>query len=145
VARAAAISVNRGVVVNDRMETSAPDVYAAGDVAEHGGICYGLIVPAREQAACAGRNMAGETCEYHGTPLEARTTIAGIPLLSAGDFASAEGTVRVSQSSSSYRKIIVQDDRLVGAIVLGDTKAASTVSAVLKGTAPVSSLPEFSG
>jgi len=135
----AGINVNRGIIVNDKMESSKNGVYAAGDVAEHGNICYGLWLPAKEQGEYAGKNMAGNKEEYRGTPLEARMRVCGISLFSAGEFLSV-GEVLSYEDENSYIKAVINGDKLQGAISVGNQKAASLFSNVLHGKEDIKSM-----
>ena len=79
------IKCNKGIPVNDGLETEIKDIYAAGDIAEHRGICYGIWPAAEEQGKIAGINMAGGSAIYTGTLPSNVLKIAGINLISAGD------------------------------------------------------------
>ncbi|MCS7240886.1 MAG: FAD-dependent oxidoreductase [Candidatus Bipolaricaulota bacterium] len=130
-AKDASISVNQGVVVDDFLETSAPGVYAAGDVAEWQGKVYGIIPAAREQALLAAQNMVEPgSARYLGTNPAQRLKVAGIELLVLGETQPAGkpyAEERV-QSAGRYAKLVVDEKRhLVGAIVLGYPELMSQV------------------
>ena len=72
------LKVNKGIIVDDKLQTSIEDIYAAGDVAEHNGICYGLWIPSMEQGKAAGANMAGVDTYYKGSSIETRLKVTGI-------------------------------------------------------------------
>ncbi|MDP2167411.1 MAG: FAD-dependent oxidoreductase [Thermodesulfovibrionales bacterium] len=119
------LNVGKGIVVNDRMETGLPDVYAAGDVAEHRGVCYGIWPAAQEQGKAAGINMAGGTAFYEGTVMSNRLKAAGIDLVSAGDIdpeGKSESIVSKDPVNYIYKKLVIKDNIIAGAILLGDTK-----------------------
>lgn len=131
-ARDAGLKVGRGIVVDDRMRTSAPGVFAAGDAAEHGGRIYGIIPAAFEQARVAARNMLGLDMPYGGTVPSNTLKVAGLYVTSAGDF-SAEGPgfeslVRSEPGKGLYKKLVLREGRLVGAIWMGTKKGAAEVS-----------------
>jgi nitrite reductase (NADH) large subunit len=77
-AREAGIPVNRGIVVDDVMQTGAPDVFAIGECAEHRGICYGLVEPAYEQARVLARHLAGEEVSYGGSVVATNLKVSGV-------------------------------------------------------------------
>lgn len=112
-----------GIQVNDHLLTSRPEIYAAGDVAEYGGIPYGIWPAAMEQGEIAGVNMAGGDRVYKGTTMANTLKVVGIDLASAGDI-DAEGVQEsiVHTDATVYRKIVLKDNRITGCIMLGDTR-----------------------
>jgi nitrite reductase (NADH) large subunit len=120
----AGLTVKRGIVVDDGLETSTPGVYAIGECAEHRGICYGLVEPAYEQATVLAARLAGRDGHYGGTVLATNLKVSGVDLFSAGDFMGAPGTEEIvlrDAGLGSYRKLVMAGDRLVGAVLYGDT------------------------
>jgi len=114
---------DKGIRVNERMETSQSGVYAAGDVAEFKGIPYGIWPAAMEQGKIAGANMAGVDMGYQGTTLSNTLKVAGVDLASAGNIdADNELEARVATGEGVYKKIVTDNGRIVGCIMLGDTK-----------------------
>jgi len=132
-AREANIEVEKGIVVNDTMQTSIEDIYCAGDPTEHDGKLYGLWPPAKEQGRIAGLNMAGISTKYKGTVCSSSLKVTGIDLYSAGDFNSEDGEVLLSKDRNSYRKFVLRNNQAIGAIVVGDQEAISVVSDVFEG------------
>jgi nitrite reductase (NADH) large subunit len=126
-ARKAGLQVNRGVVVNDHMETSHPDVYAVGECVEHKGICYGLVAPLLEQGKVLAARITGNSgpAGYEGTVSAAKLKIMGVDVFSAGqinDSTPGNDTVRFEDPALGiYKKLIVRDNRLAGVILVGDT------------------------
>jgi nitrite reductase (NADH) large subunit len=123
-ARAAGIDVNRGILINDRLESSVPGIYAIGECAEHGGQCYGLVEPAYEQARVLAQRLAGRDTRYPGSVIATNLKVSGVKVFSAGDFLGAFGTEAIVLSDpglKSYKKLVIADDRLVGAVLFGDT------------------------
>jgi nitrite reductase (NADH) large subunit len=119
------MNIDKGLVVNDRMETGVPDIYAAGDLIQHNGLCYGIWPAAEKQGEVAGINMAGGSAEYHGTTMSNTLSVAGIDIFSAGDI-DADGLkqpiVLIDRDRHIYRKLIIDDDVITGAILLGDMR-----------------------
>lgn len=123
-ARDAGIAVNRGIVVNDEMQTASPDIYALGECAEHRGTCYGLVEPAYEQARVLARHLAGRPAAYHGSVVSTNLKVSGVSVFSAGDFMGGEGSESLVLSDvrrGTYKKLVIADGRLTGAVLIGDT------------------------
>ncbi|MBH5400192.1 NAD(P)/FAD-dependent oxidoreductase [Bradyrhizobium sp. CNPSo 4010] len=123
-AKEAGIAVNRGVVVNDVMQTSSSDIFALGECAEHRGTCYGLVEPAYEQARVLARHLAGRPATYHGSVVSTNLKVSGVSVFSAGDFMGGEGSeslVLSDRRRGTYKKLVVADGRLTGAVLIGDT------------------------
>jgi nitrite reductase (NADH) large subunit len=122
-AKDAGISVNRGIVVDDVLQTGAPDIFALGECAEHRGICYGLVEPAYEQARVLARHLAGRPVAYEGSVVATNLKVSGVGVFSAGDFIGAEGTEAIvlnDASGGSYKKLVISGGRLTGAVLVGD-------------------------
>jgi nitrite reductase (NADH) large subunit len=125
-ARNAGIAVGRGITVDDAMRTSDPDIYAAGECAEHDGNIYGLVAPGLEQAAVAAARVAGETASYRGSVPTTRLKIVGTDVFSMGDIEQADQRLDLSSSvwqaadGKAYRRLILRRGRLVGAMAVGD-------------------------
>jgi nitrite reductase [NAD(P)H] large subunit len=124
-ARTAGLKVARGIVVDDHLETNALGVHAIGECAEHRGCCYGLVEPAYEQAQLLARRLAGERASYPGSVLATNLKVSGVNVFSAGDFlgtsAEAEEIVLSDPAVGIYKKLVIAHDRLVGAVLFGDT------------------------
>ena len=120
----AGLTVNRGIVVNDRMETSNPDIFAVGECVEHRGICYGLVAPLYEQGKVLAATITGHAgAEYTGTIQAAKLKIMGVDVFSAGDWSEqhAEPVRYEDRALGVYKKLTVRDGRLAGVILVGDT------------------------
>jgi len=126
-AQEAGLAVKRGIVVDDRLQTSAPDIFALGECAEHRGICYGLVEPAYEQAQVLARHLAGRDAAYAGSVVSANLKVSGVSVFSAGDFLGAAGGESLVLSDvrrGAYKKLVIADGRLSGAVLIGDTADA---------------------
>jgi len=133
-ARKAGLEVNRGILVDDHMRTSLPGIFAAGDEAEHHGRLYGLWVPAKSQGTIAGLSAAGKDAVYPGDPPSARLKILGIDLFSIGQFMPEQPSdLLVSEEKDgNYASFIFREGKMIGAILLGDAKLASTVKTAVE-------------
>lgn len=125
-AASAGIDVNRGIVVDDGMQTNVNGVFALGECAEHRGVCYGLVEPAYEQARALARRLAGLSATYEGSVVATNLKVTGVNVFSAGDFLGEEGdciTLR-DAGMGSYRKLVIHDNTLSGAVLVGDVSDA---------------------
>lgn len=122
-AQNAGIETARGILVDDRMQASDARIYALGECAEHRGQVYGLVEPAYEQAEALSRHLVGEAASYLGTALSTSLKVSGLPVFSAGQIEAPEGAETVLMSDPGlglYRKLVVAEDRLLGAVFVGD-------------------------
>jgi nitrite reductase (NADH) large subunit len=121
-ALSAGLDVGRGIIVDDRLQTSAPGVYAVGECAEHRGMVYGIVAPIHEQTqVCADAVLAAPDASYRGSILSAKLKIMGVDLVSIGAAEGSGATVE-DRDARSYRKLVVEDGKLVGAVLMGDIK-----------------------
>jgi nitrite reductase (NADH) large subunit len=141
IAREAGLEVGGGVVVDDHMAASQPGVFAAGDVAEHGGRVMGLWPAAVEQAEVAADNAAGGSKAYRGTIPVTALKVAGIDLLSAGRFEPEEDDEVIAfteDEGQRYRKLVVDaGGRVQGAILIGHATEGAGVTAAVRAKADV--------
>ena len=124
-AQEAGIYCERGVVVNDTMQTYDPKVYAVGECVQHRNECYGLVAPLFEQAKVAANHLAqvGST-RYIGSMTSTKLKVTGIDLFSAGEFNEKEGDealVMQDAASGVYKKLVIRDNKIKGAVLFGDT------------------------
>ncbi|MCE5300919.1 MAG: FAD-dependent oxidoreductase [Spirochaetia bacterium] len=129
---------DRGIKVNNFMETNIKDVYACGDVTEYNGMLYCIWPAAREQGYTAGSNAAGEKTEYNGNILSTKLKVAGIDMASLGSIEAGEGvTVHTKSEGGVFKRLFIKDGLLAGAILLGDTGEYSKLQALMKAKTPV--------
>jgi assimilatory nitrate reductase electron transfer subunit len=146
-ARAAGLTVGRGIVVDDGLRTSDPLIHAIGDCAEHGGVVYGLAGPALEQADLLADSLLGRTSSYRGTRALTRLTLNGrrpLDLAAFGETTPQPGddVLRLSDATrGAYRKVVVRGDRLVGGVLLGDLGAVGALARAWEGDEPLPSAP----
>ncbi|MGO8691701.1 MAG: FAD-dependent oxidoreductase [Thermoguttaceae bacterium] len=137
----AGLAVNRGVVVNDLLTASHPDVFAAGDVAEHRGQVYGIWGPAQYQGNIAGLNMAGRGVEFGGLPPSNTLKVLGLDLFSIGPIEAEAGWQVIDEEGDErYFRFVFRDSRLVGAILLGDARLTAVVQKAVEGQREYSAL-----
>jgi nitrite reductase (NADH) large subunit len=142
-AKQAGISVNRGVVVDDHLRTSADNIFALGECAEHRGICYGLVEPAYEQAGVLARHLAARDAAYQGSVVATNLKVSGVSVFSAGDFLGSDESESILLSDirrGTYRKLVISDGRLTGAVLIGDTTDALWYLEMIRNRKPVASI-----
>ena len=127
--RRPASTVDRGVLVDERMRTSDPHILAAGDVAEHAGRVHGLWPVAVEQAEVAADNAVGGDKVYKGSIPFTMLKVVGVELTSVGRFEEQPGdeVVALEEAGGKYRKLVIEDGRIVGAILLGYSQEVAAV------------------
>jgi nitrite reductase (NADH) large subunit len=127
-ARSAGLDINRGILVGDDMRTSDPTIFAVGECVEHRGKTYGLVAPLWDMAKICADHLAGDghtVSDYNGTALATRLKVTGIDLFSAGAFQGDEISDEVlfrDPARDIYKKLVIRDDRLVGAVLYGDVR-----------------------
>lgn len=140
IAAAAGISVNRGIVVDDQLATDRPGVFAIGECAEHRGVCYGLVEPVNAQARVLAARLGGRDARYGGSVNATNLKVSGVCVFSAGDFLGAPGTesiVLCDRGLGTYKKLLIAGDRLVGAVLYGDTADALWYLDLIRDGTPV--------
>ena len=132
------LEMERGIIVDDHMRTSIPDIYAAGDVCEHKRVKYGAWRAAEEQGAYAGANMAGEDLVYEGTVLSKYVRVSGADVFSAGNLdwrGDLESKMHVEWERMVYKRLVLDGCKIVGAIMIGDLRdAQKALRAIDNGT-----------
>jgi nitrite reductase (NADH) large subunit len=128
-AQAAGLHCEAGIVVNDTMQTFDPRIYAVGECTQHRGQCYGLVAPLFEQAKVAANHLGQiGSSRYEGSIISTQLKVSGIGLFSAGDYLGGEDTQEILVQDASrgiYKKLVVKDNRIQGALLYGDTLDAS--------------------
>ena len=122
----AGLEVKRGIVVNDYMETSHPDIFAVGECVQHNGICYGLVAPLIEQGKVLAATITGNKGpKYEGSVLASKLKIMGVDVFSAGEIGDkVDGSEIVRYEDPSlgiYKKLTIKNGKLAGTILIGDT------------------------
>ncbi|MDI2132500.1 NAD(P)/FAD-dependent oxidoreductase [Yinghuangia seranimata] len=140
-ARAAGLDVRTGIVVDDTLATSAPDVYAIGDCTEHAGLVHGLAGPAWEQADVLAAHLSGADAAYRGSRVFARLTAGPVEIAAFGEVDALPGTADVIRladpTRGSYKKLVLRGDRLVGGILVGDLATVGALTHAYERDEPV--------
>jgi len=134
---------DKGIKVDEHLQTNQPDIYAAGDVAEFRGIPYGIWPAAMEQGKIAGANMAGGKKVYKGSTMVNTLKVVGIDLASAGNIdAENELESRIIKDEKVYKKIVIENNKIIGCIMLGDTKGFNKITKAISESVDVSKIKD---
>jgi len=129
-AKTLGLTIKKGVLVNDKMETEKKNIYAAGDLIEHRENFYGIWPAAQRQGEVAGINMAGGNAIYEGTTMSNLLKVVGIDLAAAGDIDADnkyESIVIKDRDKFHYRKLVIKESTLSGCILYGDTSGYNSI------------------
>jgi len=132
----ALLECNKGIVVNDFLQTSDENIFAIGECVEHSGNTYGLVAPLYEQAKVLAKYLAEVKTEgYNGSTLSTRLKISGVDLFSAGDYLGDETTedlILLDEKVGIYKKLVIYNNKIIGMVLYGDTADASWYLKLLK-------------
>ena len=124
-AKLAGVEVERGILVDDHMITSDPDIMAVGECVQHAGQCYGLVAPLWDMCRALADHATGNAgAGYAGSVTSTKLKVSGIDVFSAGDFAGGDGCEDIVMRDAArgiYKRVIVKEGRLIGAVLYGDT------------------------
>lgn len=123
-AREAGLAVGRGIQVDDHMVTSDPAILAVGECVEHDGNVYGLVAPLWDMCRALADGLTDAHSGYRGSVTSTKLKVAGLDVFSAGDFSGGDGAEDIVLRDASrgiYKRVVVKDDRIVGAVLYGDT------------------------
>ncbi len=128
-AESAGVYCNRGIVVSDTMQTYDPSIYAVGECVSHRGIAYGLVAPLFDMAkVCANHLARMGIAYYQGSVTSTKLKVTGVDLFSAGNFTGSNETNEIVMhdvTGGRYKKLVLNNDTLIGAVMYGDTKDSS--------------------
>ncbi|OLN23928.1 nitrite reductase large subunit [Domibacillus antri] len=140
-AQESGIDVNRGILVNDYMETNIPDVYAVGECAEHRDVVYGLVAPLYEQGKVMAARICGEPAAgYAGSVLSTQLKVSGVDVFSVGEITEDEETKTIKMFDDwkgMYKKIVIRDGKMTGAVLFGDTSEGNKLLRLINKKADV--------
>ncbi|MCY8826816.1 NADPH-nitrite reductase [Bacillus atrophaeus] len=142
------IPVNRGIIVNDYMQTEIPHIYAVGECAEHRGIAYGLVAPLYEQAKVLAKQICGiDTNPYEGSILSTQLKVSGVEVFSAGDFNESDDKKAIKvfdEQDGIYKKIVLRENQIVGAVLFGDSSEGNRLFSMIQKEADISETSKIS-
>ncbi|HMO68571.1 MAG TPA: nitrite reductase large subunit NirB, partial [Novosphingobium sp.] len=144
-AKAAGLEVERGILVNDHMVTSDPAIIAVGECVQHRGQCYGLVAPLWDMCRALADAACGAPSGYAGSVTSTKLKVSGIDLFSAGDFSGGDGAQDIVLRDAArgvYKRVIVRDDKVVGAVLYGDTADGSWYFDLLRKGEDISAIRE---
>lgn len=144
-ARSAGLEVERGVVVDDHMVTSDPAVLAVGECVQHRGACYGLVAPLWDMCRSLADFLVDQPSGYGGSVTSTKLKVSGIDLFSAGDFSGSDGSEDIVMRDAArgiYKRVVVRDSRVIGAVLYGDTADGNWYFDLLKKGEDVSDIRE---
>jgi len=143
-AKDAGLDTNRGILVDDQMRTSDADILAVGECVEHRGAVYGLVAPLYEMAKVAARTLLDDAeVAYQGSVTATKLKVTGIDLFSAGDFADAEDREEIvlrDPARGIYKRLVLKDNRVIGAVLYGDTQDGAWFFDLLKAGADIAEM-----
>ncbi|MEO1656541.1 MAG: nitrite reductase large subunit NirB [Pseudomonadota bacterium] len=126
IAKDAGLTVERGIVVGDDLRTSDWDIFAVGECVQHRGQCYGLVAPLYEMAKTVAAQLVGDaTATYSGSITSTKLKVTGVDVFSAGEFQQADGLEEIvlrDAAKGVYKRLVLDGDKLVGAVFYGDTR-----------------------
>jgi nitrite reductase (NADH) large subunit len=138
-AKSIGLECDKGIKINEHLGANRPDIYAAGDCVEFNGMPYGIWTAAMEQGKIAGANMAGVNMVYTGTTMANTLKVVGIDLASAGDIdAEDKKETKIVMDENSYKKIVLEDGKVIGCIMLGDTKVFPKITRLISSKKDIS-------
>ena len=144
-AKSAGLAVGRGVHVDDRMITSDPDVLALGECVEHDGAVFGLVAPLYDQAKVLAETLLKREAAFRPKEVATKLKVTGCDLFSAGDFAEGEGREDIvfrDPARGVYKRLVLEGERLIGAVMYGDTADGAWFHGLIKDREDVSEMRE---
>ncbi|MGI3167908.1 nitrite reductase large subunit NirB [Pseudooceanicola sp. C21-150M6] len=139
----AGLDMGRAIKVDAQMRTSDPDIYAVGECVEFDGNLFGLVAPLYDQAKVLAKSLTGEEDVFKVKEISTKLKVTGCDLFSAGDFAEGEGREDIvfrDPARGVYKRLVIEDDRLIGAVMYGDTADGSWFFGLIKDGTDVSEM-----
>ncbi|MGD9918875.1 MAG: nitrite reductase large subunit NirB [Paenirhodobacter sp.] len=143
--KAAGIEVGRGITVDAQMRTSDPDILALGECVEFEGQLFGLVAPLYDQAKVAAQTLLGTEAVFQPREVSTKLKVTGCDLFSAGDFAEGEGREDIvfrDPARGVYKRLVLRDNRIIGAVMYGDTADGNWFYGMMKDGTDVSAMRE---
>ena len=142
----AGLAVGRGIHVDDQMLTSVEDVYAVGECVEHDGAVFGLVAPLYDQAKVLAQTLLGEDASFVQKTLSTKLKVTGCDLFSAGDFAEGENREDIvfrDPSRGVYKRLVIEGNKLVGAVMYGDVADGNWFFQLIKDETDIDEMREM--
>ncbi|MGR3713908.1 MAG: nitrite reductase large subunit NirB [Shimia sp.] len=139
----AGLATGRGIHVDDQMVTSDENILSLGECVEHNGDIFGLVAPIFDQAKVLAKTLAGEPATFTNKDVATKLKVTGCDLFSAGDFADAEGREDIvfrDPARGVYKRLVIEDDRIVGAVMYGDTADGNWFFGLIKDREDISEM-----
>ncbi len=139
------LEVGRGIVVSDQMVTSDPDILAVGECIEHNKQLFGLVAPLYDQAKVVAQTLLAEAAAFRPVQTATKLKVTGCDLFSAGDFADGPGREDIvfrDPARGVYKRLVIEGDRLIGAVMYGDTADGSWFFGLIKDGTDISDMRE---
>lgn len=143
IATEAGLHVARGIAVDDAMRTSDPDIFAVGECVEHDDVVYGLVAPLYDMAKVLARTLTGQKARFVTPAVSTKLKVTGVDLFSVGDFADGDDREEIvfrDPARGVYKRIILQEDRIIGVVMYGDTDDSSWFFGLLKSAEDISDM-----
>ncbi len=141
----AGLAVGRGIEVDDQMRTSHPDVLAIGECVEHRGALFGLVAPLYDQARVAAQTLMGQPAAFLQKTLATKLKVTGCDLFSTGDFEAGDGREDIvfrDPGRGIYKRLVIERDRLIGAVMYGDTADGNWFFGLIRDGTDISAMRE---
>ena len=135
------LDVGRGITVDDQMTTSDPAIHALGECTEHNKQLFGLVAPLYDQAKVLAATLAGQSADFRPVQTATKLKVTGVDLFSAGDFADGPGREDIvfrDPGRGIYKRLVIEGDRLLGAVMYGDTADGNWFFSQIKTGADIS-------
>ncbi len=139
------LEVERGITVDDAMRTSDPHIFALGECVEHRGQLFGLVAPLYDQAKVLAKTLLDEVAEFAPVQTATKLKVTGCDLFSAGDFADAPGREDIvfrDPGRGIYKRLVLEDNRIIGVVMYGDTADGSWFYGLLKDGTDITDMRE---
>ena len=144
-AAAAGLAVGRGIHVDDQMVTSDENILSVGECVEHKGAVFGLVAPLYDQARVAAATLTGTPATFVQKELSTKLKVTGCDLFSAGDFAEGDGREDIvfrDPARGVYKRLVIEGDRLIGAVMYGDTADSNWFFGLIQSGQDISDMRE---
>ncbi len=139
------LNVGRGITVNDAMQTSDPSIWAVGECVEHNKQLFGLVAPLYDQAKVLAQALLGQDSAFRPVQTATKLKVTGCDLFSAGDFADGPGREDIvfrDPARGVYKRLVIEGDKLLGAVMYGDTADGNWFFGLIKDGTDVTSMRE---